>query len=135
MNDRIKWMRYKGREILLLDFSNLLEEKFYSYIKKATDYQLEHLRGEIYVLCDVTNTRTTPKIQRISRETNRILTESGIKQKLTTVGLNKMQRIIANAIKSDMYFAKDIADAKKWLINQMESSKQNTIKLNSKSLS
>ena len=33
-------------------------------------------------------------------------------------GITGIQRIIANAVKRDMYFARDIEDAKNWLVKQ-----------------
>ncbi len=113
--ERIRWIDHKGTKILMLDYSGLLEEKFVLYIEKACEFQVQQVRGKVLVVCDVTGTRSTPRVLRASRQANKTLIENGIQQKLATIGLNRMQRVIANAIKSDMYFASDFNDAVEWL--------------------
>ena len=116
--ERIRWISHKGFDILVLDYSNLLEEKFVELIDKATHFQLENVSGKVLVLCDVSNTRSTPRVQRASRKSNETLIKNGIRQKLATIGLNRMQRVIATAIKRDMYFASSEDDALNWLITE-----------------
>lgn len=115
--DRIRWIDHKGKKILLLDYSGLLEEKFVEYIRKSVDFQLNEVKDHVLVVCDVTGTRTTPKVAHASREASHTLQKKGIQQKLATIGLNRMQRLIANIIRSDMYFASSMEDALNWLVD------------------
>ena len=114
--ERIQWITYKGEKILFLNYSNLLEKDFIDWIKKGTDLQLREVTEKVLVLCDVTNTHSTPKIDAASRSANKLLRTNGIIQKLATVGLNKMQQIIAKAIKRDMFFCSTLEEGKEWLI-------------------
>jgi hypothetical protein len=46
------------------------------------------------------------------------LNENGHNVKTACFGIGSLQRIIASAVQRNMYFAKNIADAKNWLVRE-----------------
>ena len=120
MSDRVRWIEHQGLKILFEDFSSSSEDEFVKAIQAAERMMLESGDKIIYVLADSTDIRMTDPIKQAA-ETLVINTKAqGITLQTSMAGLSKLQRIIANAIKRDIYFSKDKEDGKEWLIKQSE---------------
>lgn len=113
--ERIRWIDLNGHRILKLDFSNLLEKKFMLLMEEASEFQIQHGQEEIFVLCDVSNTHTTPNVIKATKNSTEALAKNSIERKLAVIGFNRMQRILARILKNDIYFASSEKDALAWL--------------------
>jgi hypothetical protein len=51
---RMKWITYKGHEILLDDYSNIMPEQFPPLIKRVTDLTFKSSKKDILLIVDVT---------------------------------------------------------------------------------
>lgn len=113
MTDNIKILTHKNQKVVFVDLSKLNEEQIlatHPAIKETMISSKIRL-----LLLDTTNTSTTPKI----RDSSKVITiqiEAKIGKTLTSiVGLRPLQKIIANAIIKDIYFARDIEAGLNWL--------------------
>jgi hypothetical protein len=72
--------------------------------------------GVIYTISDITNSHIAADVK--TRFDALVKSTDGISRAKATVGVQGIQKIIANAIKKDMHFAASVDDAKEWLVNQ-----------------
>ena len=120
MSDRIKWIEHKGLKILLIDYTDLPENEFVNEIQNTERAMLECVDKVIYVIAKMVNVRMTDVAKEAGQTAVENVKARGINIQPTMVGLSKLQRIIANAVIKDVYFAKDEEDAKEWLVKQAE---------------
>ncbi len=120
MGDRIRWIEHQGLKILVEEFTNLPEAEFVKAIQEAEKAMLESGDKNIFVLAKMEGVRMTD----ITKEAGQSLVDNTKAQGITVhsamLGLSSLQRIIANAVKRDMYFGKTDDDAKDWLLKQAE---------------
>ena len=55
MNDRIKWIEHKGKQILFTDFSDLKGEECINKTKEFEDFVVNHGKHELLVYVDARN--------------------------------------------------------------------------------
>jgi hypothetical protein len=117
VSERIKWIIYKGKKILFCDYSNLRDQKQLDFIDEVKNEMAKQKPGTVLlVLADLTNTYTPPAAKKKYEE----LTAVRMKYKGVdaVIGITVPQKIIGEGIKKGIYYAKDIEDAKEWLVSQ-----------------
>ncbi len=115
-----QWIDYKGKQILLVNITNLNEDEVEPVIKA---YVAEaKIRPGCPVLMDFTGTGMTKKTQQVGRaaakELEQFLKEKGIKEGLTAIiGLSALGRTVANLISGGhgVHFSENLTEAKEWL--------------------
>ena len=55
MNDRIKWIEHKGKQILFADYSNLQGEEFITEIKVFEEFLADLGKNELLIFVDARN--------------------------------------------------------------------------------
>ena len=123
MSDRVRWFEHQGLKVLLEDFSNLPEDEFVKAIQEAERLMLESGDKVIYAICKMHGVRMTDAVKKAAQALMDNTKPKGIYIHSTMIGMSTVQRILANAIKRDMYFAKTDEDAKAWLLKQAEKEK------------
>ena len=114
--ERTSIITHQGCRIVFFDGKNLKEDEICEGIEKFTDISVEN-KINLSIL-DVTGTHTTPKVRETaSNAVKRASSQLG-KLYSALIGLSAVQRIIANAINRDQYFASNIEDAKNWLVSK-----------------
>jgi hypothetical protein len=69
MEDRIRFVDYKGKRILLEDFSNILDEdELIRLIEKAGKVVQSQAKGSVLVVVDLTNSRYSPRVTQESKQ-------------------------------------------------------------------
>ena len=123
MSERVKWIEHQGLKILYEDFSNLPEDEFIKEIQKVDKAMIESGDKDVFVLSNMVNVRMTDATKDAGQAVIDATKPHGITIHTTMVGLSKIQRIIANAVIKDVYFARDEEDAKEWLLRKAEKEK------------
>ncbi len=117
MAERIQWTEYKGKKILISNFSNYNEEEYIRGTEEMEKVLLKEPRGSRPLLIvDVTNSHMSKASSDRGKKTVELLTEADIITKTAMVGIVGIKKIIAQAISRDVYFAKDMESAKEWLV-------------------
>ncbi|MBN1780228.1 hypothetical protein JW948_03820 [bacterium] len=116
MDNRLKIRTENGVKIMFVDLSNLAPDEIVNIFPALNEKAIEN-RIRLYIF-DITNTHTTQEIKHASRASIDTIESKLGKIASALIGLTGIQKIIANAISKDQYFAKDEADAVKWVLEQ-----------------
>ncbi|MDF1561599.1 MAG: hypothetical protein P1V51_01075 [Deltaproteobacteria bacterium] len=112
MSERVSTLVHEGKSILFIDLSGLRGEAMMPVLEEAKR-RMQALGDEpLRVLTDVRDAYFTKETKDFSRS----LVRSDRNGRSALVGITGVQRIIASAIFRDNYYAKDLEDAKRWLV-------------------
>ena len=115
---RMKWITYKGKEILIDDYSNIMPEQFPPLIKKITSLTFKSGKKDILLVVDVTGAYA-------NKEAVSAFNESGKKSKVllkktAVIGITGVKKIFLNIVnKFTELNAKAFStteEAKEWLV-------------------
>ena len=115
---RMKWINYKGQEILLDDYTNIFPEQFSPLIKRITELTFESGKKDILLIVDVTGAYA-------NKEAVNTFVESGKKskpllKKTAVVGITGVKKILLNVINKfaglDAKAVSSLEIAKEWLL-------------------
>jgi hypothetical protein len=115
---RIDFIDYKGKQILYMDFSNLLPENLPSYLEEAKTVISSQPEHSVLIMTNVTNLRfdynLSQAIMDYTKHNKPYIKASAI------IGLSGLQSIILNSIKlstgRDFALFDNIDEAKEWLV-------------------
>ncbi len=118
--DRVKFVPYRGKKLLVLDFSNYSLEDAKALIVAARKVIDDQPPGSLLIFCDFTNTPATPDVVFMMRDfakNNRPFVKAS-----AAIGLDGPRALILNTInrfvqRSVMIFS-DAVKAKNWLVSQ-----------------
>ena len=121
MEQRIRFTDYKGKKILLEDFSNVKDE---DELIKLIDEALKVVQSQppksALVVVDMTNANLTPKVYQHSKAATE--TNTDYIKATTLVGLGNVLNILAKAVSSfarrDLVSFGTREEAMEWLIQQ-----------------
>jgi hypothetical protein len=117
MSERVKWIEYRGKKILFCDFSNHDEQQYLVGVEEMETELLKLKPDTVWPqIVDVTNSTMTKVTSDRGKKTVALLSEANIKTRTAMVGVTGIKRVIAQAISKDVYFAKNMDDAKEWAI-------------------
>jgi hypothetical protein len=114
--DRIKIINEQNCRMVYFDGKNLEEKEIMENTEKFTTLGIQN-NINLFLL-DVVGTRTTPKVRESSANSVKRTTAHFGKAYYALVGLSAVQRIIANVLTKDQFFAENVEDAKKWLVSR-----------------
>ncbi len=118
MGKHVEWITYKGKRILFLNANNLSEAE---YIAGQEELKQEVLkdRSSPLVLVDATKTPMTAAATKKAKELAAANKDAGIEDGPSAiVGLTGLQRATAQLFGRGIHFAKDLEEAKEWLIKE-----------------
>jgi hypothetical protein len=117
---RIRWIEYKEKPIIYIDYSNLLNsDETIKTILEVNNFTKKHGEYEMLMLVDVRNSHVNEKIV-VNALKNNALTVKPYVKKAAVVGVTTTQEIILTVV--NMFSSlglkpfDTIDDAKKWLI-------------------
>jgi len=125
MSEHVKWIQYKGKRILYVDYSRIRDEQ--KYLKAIEEMEAEVLKQpkghKILTLMDMTGSLATTAITERSKKMTATSKEYGIPDSPTAlVGLSGFQKAIVQAMqffRPDIHLAVSIEAAKDWLVEQV----------------
>ena len=119
IEERVKWINYKGKDILCDDYTNLQGDEFVEIIKTLTDHVMKVGKKDILLLLDLNNSYTNKPVVSAFTEAGKrvrpvvkktaVLGITGVKKVLLNA-VNKLSSIDANPFSSE-------EEAKEWLIS------------------
>jgi len=118
MSDRVQIVTHRGHKIVWVDNSGLKPAEIIALHPLVTRTMIEQ---KVNLICnDITNTTSDEGVKKSAQESNTQTTAVLGKTHSAIVGIRGIQKIIANAMVKDQYFASDKADALDWLVKQAE---------------
>jgi hypothetical protein len=109
MSERISKVVRDGKVIVILDLSGLKEEEILPLFPAFQEFVVKERCTRL--LIDISDTYTTEKVKAASMASDAYVKEKLGKTSKALVGVKGVQRIIANAIDRNQYFASDREDA------------------------
>ena len=121
MEDRIRFVDYKGKKILLEDFTNILnEDELIGWIEKAGKVVQSQAKGSVLVVVDLTNSRYSPRVTQESKQV--AAGNTPYIRASTLVGITGLMDIVVRGINNftgrKLMSFKTRDDAMEWLIKQ-----------------
>ncbi len=118
MASEIQWIEHEGKRILLCNFAGYDETQ---YMKGVDAMEAELLkqkpRERVPHIVDVTDSHMSKASSDRGKRTVDVLGKAGIVTVTAMVGVTGIKRVIAQAISKDVYFARDMEDAKKYVVS------------------
>jgi hypothetical protein len=119
-----QWTQYKGKRILFVDFSNILEEA--AHLKAIEELEVEIFKlpkeHQSLILIDQSGSIASKAVTDRSKQMMAAAKKKGIPDSPTAlVGNTGFSKAVALAIqffRPDIYLADDVEAAKEWLINR-----------------
>lgn len=118
MKKRVDVITYKGKSIIYADYSELRGQEFSNVIAQQEAESLKSREKTILHLLNFTNCRMDDNTKERADKMIKTLSEQGYTVKTACFGIRGIQRLIARAVKRNMYFARSLDDAKEWLTTE-----------------
>ena len=112
MDDRVQIKTENGIKVLFIDFSNLPTEDVLKMLPKMNEAAVSN-KLVLYIL-DAKNINMTGEGKSAVETSIKDIESKLGKTYSAIIGFTGIQKIIANAINKDTYFAKDYSDAVEW---------------------
>jgi hypothetical protein len=116
MAEHTKLIQHKGIPIIFNDFTNLQAEELAVAREASTQAILDQPNKRPLILTDITGSFTNAEITQKGKDMNEVLKAKGIEPILALVGVNGAKRVLASAVVKGIHFAKDMEEAKDWLV-------------------
>ncbi len=121
MSKYVQWIEHKGKKILFSNYSGLEGEEYLRAIDETKQELLKQPAGSrVLTLTDTSNSHATVATKDKAKEQQAAMKEKGIATQAALVGVSGWQKVIAQLIRRDVYFAQGIEDAKDWLVEQAD---------------
>jgi hypothetical protein len=117
MENRISEIQHNGKKIIYGDYSGLKLNDSLEVIGQQENMSLNSTDKNILHLLNFTDSKMNTESKERANAMLARLNEKGYNVKTACFGIGNLQRIIAGAVQKNMYFAKNIADAKDWLVS------------------
>jgi hypothetical protein len=119
MSVHVQWIEHKGQRILYIDYSNLTIDEILGVLDQVTEEVLRQPKGStVLTLTNMANTRTSKEMNEKAKEMSAAIREHVGLSAVAIVGLRGIQKVIAQAVRKDIYYADSIEAAKDWLVSR-----------------
>jgi hypothetical protein len=118
MGQYTQWIDYKGKKILISDYSGLKAAEYVQAIEETKWELLNQQDKAPLSITDISDTFSTDATSAKGKELIAEVEGNGIKGKAALVGVTGVKRILVQAIKKDVFFANSIEEAKEWLVKE-----------------
>jgi hypothetical protein len=117
MSKYVQWIEYKGKKILFSNYSGLTGAECLEAMEATRQALLKLPAGSSYLgLTDISNTSMSVQLTAKSKELVAVAEEKGLSQKAAIVGGTGLITSVTRLIRPTIHFAKDIEEAKEWLV-------------------
>ena len=118
MENRVSEVIHRGKKIIYGDYSGLTFDAFMEVIEQQEEASLKLAQKDILHLLNFTDCKMSTASKERANAMMKKLQENGYSVKTACFGIGSLQRLIASAVQKDMYFAKNMDDAKDWLVKE-----------------
>ncbi len=115
MDIKVTLLNHKGKHIIYANYAGVSGSEFIDILKKQEKLSLRSIKKDIYHLMNFTDCKMENNSRNRANEMLTNLRANGFTVKSACYGITGLQRIIANVVKRDLFFAKDEYAAKDWL--------------------
>jgi hypothetical protein len=114
----VEWITYKGKRILLIDYSGMTAPQQLEQIRKAAQMLVDTTATDNLTLTDVSNTRVAQEFIDLAKEVGKI--SAPITKKAAIIGISGIRKILlraVNTVSGNPRVPFDTVDeAKDWLV-------------------
>ncbi len=118
MENRVSEISHKGKKIIYGDYSGLQLNDFNEVIGQQEAASLKTINKNILHLLNFNDSKMSSSSKDRANAMIKTLKENGYNVKSACFGIGSLQRLIASAVQKSMYFAKNMEDAKDWLVKE-----------------
>ncbi len=115
MNIKVTLLNHKGKQIIYANYAGVTGSEFIDILQKQETLSLQSIKKDIYHLMNFTDCKMENNSRNRANEMLSKLRANGYSVKSACYGITGLQRIIANVVKRDLFFAKNEYAAKDWL--------------------
>ncbi len=121
MPSRVQWIPHQGHLILCSNYAGLSEAEYLHAMDETQRELLSRPAGSVVLtVTDVSHGRSSRAIMAKADAMTAATKAAGIKTIDAVVGIGRLQRPIAQAVRRDLHFAGSLEDAKDWLAGQIK---------------
>ena len=119
IEERVKWINFKGKDILCDDYTNLQGDEFVETIKTLTDHVMNVGKKDILLLLDLNNSYTNkPVVSAFTEAGKRV---RPVVKKTAVLGITGVKKVLLNAVNRltsiDANPFSTEEEAKEWLVS------------------
>jgi hypothetical protein len=118
MQNRVSEVIHRDKKIIYADYSGLSFDDFVEVIGQQEAVSLKSPQKDILHLLNFTDCKMSTASKERANTMMKKLQENGYSVKTACFGIGSLQRLIASAVQKNMYFAKNMDDAKNWLVKE-----------------
>lgn len=116
---RVRWIRHLGQPILYSDYAGLKEADYLQAMDETQRELLSQPAGStVLTVTDVSHGRSSRAIMAKAGAMTAATKAAGIATIDAVIGIGRLQRPIAQAVRREIHFASSLEDAKDWLVKQ-----------------
>lgn len=125
MPPRVQWIEHRGQLILYSNYASLGEADYLHAMDETQRHLISRPAGSaVLTVTDVSHGRSSRAIMAKAGEMAAAAKAAGITTIDAVVGVGRLQRPIAQAVRRDIHFAGSLEDAKDWLVRQAGSDRR-----------
>ncbi|MEI2688373.1 MAG: hypothetical protein V9H69_01130 [Anaerolineae bacterium] len=119
MSVRVQWIEHQGHSILYSNYAGLSEADYLHAMEETQHHVLGCPAGStVLTVTDVSHGQSSRAIAAKANELAAAAKAAGITTIDAVVGVGRLQRSIAQAVRRDLHFAGSLEDANDWLVRQ-----------------
>jgi hypothetical protein len=119
MPPRVQWIEHQGQPILYSNYAGLGEAEYLQAMDETQRQMLSRPAGtRVLTVTDVSHSHSSRAIITKGNEMAAATRAAGIVTTDAVIGIGRLQRPIAQAVRRDIHFAGSLDDAKNWLVAQ-----------------
>lgn len=121
MPPRVQWIEHRGQLILYSNYASLGEADYLHAMDETQRHLISRPAGStVLTVTDVSRGRSSRAIMAKAGEMAAASKAAGITTIDAVVGIGRLQRPIAQAVRRDIHFDGSLEDAKGWLVAQLK---------------
>ena len=119
MPPRVQWIEHQGQPILYSNYAGLGEAEYLQAMDETQRQMLSRPAGSrVLTVTDVSHSHSSRAIITKGNEMAAATRAAGIATTDAVIGIGRLQRPIAQAVRREIHFAGSLDDAKSWLVAQ-----------------
>ena len=119
MTPRVQWIEHQGRPILYSNYASLKEDEYLQVMDETQRLLLSRPAGStVLTVTDVSHGRFARAIMAKANAMAAETRAAGITTIDAVIGIGRLQRPIAQAVRREIHFAGSLEAAKDWLAGQ-----------------
>ncbi len=121
MPPRVQWIEHHGQPILYSNYAGLQDHEYLQAMDETQAQLLSRPAGStVLTVTDVSHGSSSRAVMAKGNEMAAATRAAGVRTVDAVVGIGRLQRPIAQAVRREIHFAGSLEDAKRWLVGQVK---------------